>query len=186
MWWKSWPEVIYDFTGFAVPQQGDQCKETADPANKTAGCGGGKGCPCWHWEAAGILHKDITTKELLELQQSAEVEAEEELFDMPETLSTLSIKQMEDFQELATNLCSGILESNPNAMRSSHIRSYITQNLQCYTEPLRDKTSHAKRTKVSDFFKPRSANTRPHLFSSLTTSEASFTFSEQWSEYIYL
>ena len=104
---------------------------------------------------------DITTDELLQLQQEREEEAEREAEEGDEGVGEHEAKQLNVklLSQVFAHFDAGlkILEDNdPQQQRYNQVAQNVRQGMRCYTELLRNYRTQAKQSKIDTFFvRPR-------------------------------
>lgn len=157
VWRKLWPEVVHDFCGFSVPAHSALTKEIADLAN-SAKLGDNEEVLVDDVDELLNSHDtEMTTEELLELEEQRRINNENEQ-ESPVTIPSLSLQDLDAIIKRTNELCDLIFNLDPNAERSFNVRNQLKSNVTCYKELHKQKKALAKQTKVSDFFKRKSSS----------------------------
>lgn len=149
VWRKLWPQAVHNFTGFAVPDTAALSKEIAALANESA-LGDGK--EVTEEDVQQLLNshdQELTTQELLELEETRTDAADPE-----SPVPPLTITQLQKALELYYEANDFLLQIDPDMDRSFKVRSSVKGAIRCYEELLRSKQMEKKQQRITAYFKP--------------------------------
>ncbi|XP_050704178.1 tigger transposable element-derived protein 1-like [Eriocheir sinensis] len=149
VWRKLWPQAVHNFTGFAVPDTAALSKEIAALANEAA-LGDGK--EVTEEDVQQLLNshdQELTTQDLLELEETRTDAADPE-----SPVPPLTITQLQKALELYYEANDFLLQIDPDMDRSFKVRSSVKGAIRCYEELLRSKQMEKKQQRITAYFKP--------------------------------
>lgn len=146
VWRKVWPECVHDFTGF--PSVSDIRKDIVQLSHEA----GFEDVD--DEDVAELLasHEEpLTNEELTMLEQERAYEKNEE--EENPTPKVLDMKSLVTILAKFDDAIECMKELDPNASRSYHVASSISNALKGYNELLQEKKRRAKQPKIHSFFR---------------------------------